>query len=449
MTRRAALLVVVLLAGCAGTDGTGDDGTLRIVGASDVEHLDTASSISVGSYALTRVFARTLFGYKSSNTFAETVPVRADLAKAVPTRANGGISRNGRLYKIELRDTVRWSNGRKVTAEDVVRGLKRLCNPASPAGGLAYYTSTIKGYTEYCKGFSTVDSRSAKALAAYQNTRKLPGLKAQGQTLWIALNRPASDFLNILAMGFAAPAPVEYDAYIPDSPELRQHTLSTGPYMIKKYEPGRGYELVRNPHWSDDPLRKQGPSRIVITLGQDSPETVLQQLEQGTADLSWDLPLPSSALPRLRGRKEFAVRETPSNSPYLVFNTQSPNNANALAKKEVRQALQYAVDRATLVKIYGGPLIAKPLHTVIPPGNLGHRSYDLYPTDGEKGDPAKCKALLKDKLTLKFPYRTVGNHKKVAEVVAQNLRECGVQVQLIPDTTGGFYGQTQIGRAHV
>ncbi|GAA3213285.1 ABC transporter substrate-binding protein [Actinocorallia longicatena] len=431
-------------AGCSGTDGFGDDGTLRIVGSTDVEHLDTASSISVGSYALTRVFARTLFGYTSSNTFAETVPIEADLAAEVPTRENGGISRNGRTYRIRLRPGVKWSNGRPVVADDLVRGLKRLCNPASPAGGMAYYTSTIHGFASYCEGFGAVSSRSATALAKYQNTHSITGLRTSLDTLWITLVRPASDFLNILSMGFAAPAPAEYDAYVPDSPELRRHTLSTGPYMIKTYEPGRRYLLVRNPHWSDDPLRGQGPVRIEITLAQDSPETVLEQLQQGTADLSWDLPLPASALPSLRDDPSFAVRETPSNSPYLVFNTLSPNNGGALGRREVRQALQFAVDRASLAKLYGGPAIARPLHTVIPPGNLGHRDFDLYPTPGDSGDPATCRSRLKTPLTLRFPYRTTGSQKRIAELIAQNLRACGVTVRLIPDTTGGLYGQTLV-----
>ncbi|GAB3276668.1 ABC transporter substrate-binding protein [Actinocorallia lasiicapitis] len=438
----AALLVCGSLAGCAGTDGYGDEGTLRIVGSTDVEHLDTASSISVGSYALTRVFARTLFGYAASDTFAETVPVRADLAARIPTRANGGISRDGRRYKIELRPGVRWADGRPIVAEDVVRGLKRLCNPASPAGGLSYYTSTIHGFASYCEGYARVRSRSATAFAKYQNTHPITGVKAKGNTLWITLTRPAGDFLNILAMGFAAPAPVEYDRYVPDSPELRRNTLSNGPYKIQTYEPGRRYVLVRNPNWSDDPLRGQGPTRIELVLAQDSAETVLEQLKQGTADLSWDLPLPTAALPGLRDDPNLKIHESPSNSPYLVFNTLSPNNGGALARKDVRRALQYAVDRSALTKIYGGPSIARPLHTVIPPGNLGHRKFDLYPTPHDAGDPNRCRALLKTPLTLKFPYRTSGNQRRIADLLAQNLRSCGVTVTMIPDSTGGLYGQT-------
>ena len=65
-----------LVLGLAGCTGGGEDasaagrprdgGTLKIVGSSDVEHLDPASVASVGAYGLARVFARTLFGTRAS-----------------------------------------------------------------------------------------------------------------------------------------------------------------------------------------------------------------------------------------------------------------------------------------------------------------------------------------------------------------------------------------------
>src|SRR6476469_1454750 len=62
-----------------------DGGTLRVVGSSDVEHLDPTSVASVGAYGLARTFARTLFGTRASNDFQQTIPVRPDVAVRVPT----------------------------------------------------------------------------------------------------------------------------------------------------------------------------------------------------------------------------------------------------------------------------------------------------------------------------------------------------------------------------
>ncbi|TDD73250.1 ABC transporter substrate-binding protein [Actinomadura rubrisoli] len=436
----------------SGADGPPrDGGTLRIVGSSDVEHLDTASVASVGAYGLSRTYARTLFGTRASNDFAETVPVQADVAARIPTRENGDIGKDGRTYTIRLRKGVQWNTSpvRPVTAHDFVRGFERLCNPAAPSSGKGYYISTLKGMDGFCRGFGDVDAKDAAAIARYQRDHEAEGVRAKDDaTLVFRLRRPASDFLNLLSLPFTAAAPQEYDRYVPDGPEFRQHTLSDGPYQISEYKPGVSFLLTRNPAWrrEGDPLRERHVDRIQITFGQDSAETVQQQLEQGTADLAWDQPVPTAAVSRLRGDPRFAIRDTPSNTPYLVFNTRSPNNGGALGRREVRQALEYAVDRSALIKIVGGPSVAQPLHTVIPPGNIGYAASNRYATPGESGDPAKCRELLGKaghaKLTLKFPYRTNSVHKLIAQSIGQNLAACGVKTELTPDTGGSFYSST-------
>jgi ABC-type transport system substrate-binding protein len=446
------------LAGCAGGgDGataegaSREGGTLRIVGSSDVEHLDPASVASVGAYGLARTFARTLFGNRASNDFQETVPVRPDVAERIPTRENGDIGKDRRTYTVRLREGVRWNTNppRPVTAQDFVRGFERLCNPASPSSAKGYFISTLKGMDAFCRGYGSVDAKNAGAIAAYQREHGFEGVRAKDErTLVFELKRPASDFLNLLSLPVTAAAPQEYDRYVPDGAEFRQHTISDGPYQITDYKPGISYVLTRNPAWQagSDPLRERHVAKIQITLGQDSPETVQQQIEQGTADLAWDQPVPTSAIPRLRDDPRFAIRETPNSSPYLVFNTRSPRNGGALADRAVRQALEYAVDRSALIKIVGGPTVAKPLHTVIPPGNSGYAPLDRYPTPNESGDPAKCRELLgkADRLgiTLKFPYRTNSVHKLIAQSIAENLGACGVRTELTPDSGGSFYSST-------
>ncbi|MEV4258884.1 ABC transporter substrate-binding protein, partial [Spirillospora sp. NPDC049652] len=280
----------------------------------------------------------------------------------------------------------------------------------------------------------------------------IEGVRAtDARTLVFRLVKPASDFLDLLTLGYTAAAPREYDAYVPDGPVFRRHTVSDGPYRISDYRPGTSYLLTRNPSWraGSDPLRERHVDGIRITLGQDSAEAVQQQLEAGSADLAWDQPVPPAALPRLRAARDprFAVRQAPSTSPYLVFNLRSPNNGHALADPEVRRALAYAVDRSTLVKIVGGPSVARPLHTVIPPGTTGFAPADPFPTPGDSGDPAACRRRLAAAghpagLTLRFPFRVNSVHRLIAESLQQNLAACGVRTVLSPDTGGDFYART-------
>jgi peptide/nickel transport system substrate-binding protein len=449
-------LTLLGLAACGG-GGVSPKGTLKVVGSSDVDHLDTASGYTLVSGLLTRQYARTLFNVRAAGNFADATRIRPDVATELPTTANGGISPDGRTYTIRLRTGVRWNTPtpREVTAADFVRGVERLCNPAQPSGGIGYYTGTIEGMDAYCAGFAKVDAKDAAAIAAYQNDHPVAGLRAEDdKTLVVRLRQPASDFANIMGLQFSAAVPAEYDRYLPDSPDYRRHTISDGPYQITSYTPNKGYQLARNPVWRQDtdPLRAQNPVRIQITLGQDSPEVVQEQLELGTADLSWDQPVPTSKIPGLRSNPDFRIEDGSTNNPYLDFNTLSPNNGGALGKVAVRQAIEYAVDKAALVQIYGGPRVSAVLNQVIPPGSVGHIPFDLYPTPDNSGDPAKCRRLLAAAgyprgLTLQFPYRTNSNHPQVAQSVQADLKACGITANLTPDTNGNFYGKTLVNPA--
>jgi ABC-type transport system substrate-binding protein len=151
-TRTAAacglLLVVAACGGSSGGSGSSsspkatgvtDGGTLKLLGSGDVDHLDPASAYYTVSYTLERAFTRQLVSYPSSSEISVATSVAPDLATTLPTTANGGISADGKTYTFHVRPGVEWntSPARAVTAADVVRGLQRICNPASPSGGVS------------------------------------------------------------------------------------------------------------------------------------------------------------------------------------------------------------------------------------------------------------------------------------------------------------------------
>ncbi len=219
-----------------------------------------------------------------------------DLAAELPTVDNGGISEDRRTYTIRLHKGVLWDSTppREVTAHDVIRGLKRLPNPVTGAGALTYFTSTIEGMQEYCDAYRaafTGREPTPAAMAEFQNGNEIAGLTAVDEhTLVIRLRQPANDFLNILATGFTAPAPVEYDAYVPDSMEFRRNTLSCAPYVLSEYSDGGLYILMeRNPVWrkETDPIRNQYVERIEIRAEAAPAEVVERKLDSGELDLAW------------------------------------------------------------------------------------------------------------------------------------------------------------------
>ncbi|MFC4121710.1 ABC transporter substrate-binding protein [Nonomuraea zeae] len=432
-------------------------GTLRLVGSGDVDHLDPASAYYTVTSGLIRGYARQLFALRGVPPGVDTTKgfeLVPDVAAELPTAANGGLSADKLTYTIKLRDGVQWDTQppRQVTAGDFVRGFKRLCNPVAGSGAPGYYTSTIKGMAGYCAAYADTFKKAkptAPALAAYQNEHDIAGVQAKDdRTLVFTLTQPAGDFLNILSLNFSSAAPAEYDQYVPDDAAFRRHVISNGPYRISSYVAAKSLRMERNPAWKQesDPIRHQYVNAVEVKMGVAEPDAVQQQLEAGSADLAWDLPVPTSQIPRLkRGDPGFHIFPGAVTNPYLVFNLQSKNESGAMGKLKVRQAIEYAINKVAIAKIYGGSDVATPLHTAIPPGNIGYQEYNPYPTPGDAGDPARCRQLLSEAgypngLTLIGAYRNAGNHPANFQSYSADLKQCGITVKGLPVRQGDYYG---------
>ena len=241
---------------------------------------------------------------------------------------------------------------------------------------------------------------TAANIANYQNTHNISGITTpNSMTISFKLTSAISDFLYMMAMPFDSARPVEYDAYVPNSLQLDQHTISDGPYQISSYIPGKSITLVRNPAWkqSTDPLRHQYVSEVVDTLGVTSAQTQLSDLQAGTQDvIDSDTPINPSSIPSLVASKVSNFQVWPDSDlfPYVVFNLRSPDASGAAGKLLVRQAVEYGLDKVAAVKAIGGPAVAQVTNTVIPPGNVGYVNYNLYPDDSGQGNIAMCKTDL-------------------------------------------------------
>lgn len=426
-------------------------GTLTLLGKGDVDHLDTASAYYTVSYTLERAFTRQLVTYPASNDFKHATTVVADMATQVPTESNGGISKDGKTYTLHIKKGVKWDTtpARQVTAQDVLLGFKRLCNPASPVGAPGYYETTIVGFKDYCEPMLSIPSTTT-AIKSYIDNHQIAGIQTKGtDTVIFTLIQPASDFLNILALPFASAAPVEYLQYVPDSADFRQHTISDGPYAIVKYDAGTAIDLDRNPAWdqSTDSVRHAYVDHIKVTEALDQ-NSVQQQIAAGTADMEWDQPPPTADLAQLMQSHDSRLVIGPPGTlnPYMVINLQSPNNRGAVKDLSVRQALEYAVDKVAVGQVYGGPELNTPASQIMFEGNAGYEAFDLYSTPGNKGDAAKAKELLAkagwpNGITLKMIYRTNSVHPQVAQTLQASLKSAGINLELQPVPPADFYSK--------
>jgi peptide/nickel transport system substrate-binding protein len=462
-----------------GTPPSTPSGTLTIAGSEDVSGmLDPQGEYDTVGYTVLRALDRTLVSYPTSSNFTTATSLVADAATEVPTVANGGITNGGLTYTFHLRSGLTWDvtdpstgasvgpdSGTPVTSQDFLLGLKRECDPVlSGYGNPSYYTATIAGFQSFCTGYEALDPTAPAATrAAYVNDNTISGISTpDSSTIVFTLSEPASDFLNILAMYFAAAAPPSSLNYIPET--AGNPIWADGPYAVQAYTPGSQITLVPNPYWgssptatswAQDPVRNRYVSEISIneTLGSDAAAgEVQEEIQDNSLDLAWNTVVPNSSLPSLANHSNAGFGDFPSpgiTNPYLVFNTQSTADNGALGKVKVRQALEYAIDKVAINKIYGGTDFNEALNQVFSPGAEGYiAGYDPYPTTNDEGNPAKCKTLLKaagypNGLTLTDYYRTDGNHPAVFEEVKTDFGKCGVTVNGKP-ISNGYYTSSGI-----
>ena len=467
--RLAALSAVALaatgLAACGNSSSSGSastassnkptpGGVLHIVAASGPDHFDPVPAYTTWDYMLERAYTRQLVSYPSVNFTAlgdagwkkDTTPT-ADVATQVPTTANGGLTDGGKTYTFHIKPGVDWNNGRQVTSQDFLREYKAFGNPVTPVGNSGYFISTIAGFGTYFNGETAFFAKksnkpTAANIANYQNTHSISGISTpNSSTIVFHLIEPAGDFLSILAMPFNSARPVEYNKYVPDSLQLRDHMMSDGPYNITSYTPGKQIVLTRNKFWkqSTDPLRHQYVKSIVETIGQTDATTQVDEIKATTngqgapEDLQSDTPFPPNLIPTEKTNPDFKLWPWSNTEPYEVFNLRSPDAGGAMGKLKVRQAISYTLNKSAIQKLFGGPSVAKIIGNAIPPGNTGYQPIALYNSTNNQGNPAKCKTLLKAAgyshgLTLTDLYINDSVDTSVFQSIQASLASCGIKL---------------------
>jgi peptide/nickel transport system substrate-binding protein len=473
----AAVLAAMVLAACSSSSSSSTTstspstaaapvagGTLNIVAASGPAHIDTVPAYYTVDYQIEHATTRQLLSYPTEvyNSFtspgwtADITPA-ADAATEVPTVANGGITNGGKTYTFHIKPGVDWntSPARQVTSQDFLREFKAFFNPVSPVGNPVYYTSTIAGLQAYDNAETAYFSNKANAPTAanitnFQNTHSISGITTpNSSTIQFTLISPASDFLYMMAMPFTSARPVEYDSYVPNSLQLDQHTIADGPYQITSYLPGKSLTLGQNPAWnqSTDSLRHRYVNKVVDTFGVSSAETQLSDLQAGTQDIiDSSTTINASSIPSLiaSNAPNFVIWPQSSTFPYIVFNLRSPDANGAMQKLLVRQAVNYGVDKAAVVKAIGGPAIATILNTVIMPGNTGFVNSNMYPDDSGQGNVAMCKSDLAkagypNGVTLTYTYPNDSSDTRIFTAIQASLANCGITLTPKPEPGSSFF----------
>ena len=262
--------------------GTGSPkygGTLNEVGVSDVKVMDYDLAYYSTDGNMMRLTERQLYSW--GNTQATATTPEPDLATAAPAVSNGG-----KTVSVTIRSGVMWNTtpARAVTAADVVRGIKRACNPsAENFGGMADFESTIVGLAAFCSAYPKAAANSAPVMKAYIEGHNVSGITTSGNTITFKLTQPAAWLQGAMTLAPFTAVPIEAESALPGSPGVYNHMYADGPYELSQYTPKKSITFVRNPEWkaSTDPLRKAYVNEVhVDETGNQT--TIYQEITTNT-----------------------------------------------------------------------------------------------------------------------------------------------------------------------
>lgn len=406
LTRHISLLLVGLIASlglvACGSSGGKEGGTLKSSIGSFPDYLDPALSHSEeGWTAIYNTYIPLLtYAHESGKAGGQVVP---GLAKALPE-----VSEDGKTYTLFLRKGLKYSDGTPVKATDFPFAVERLFKMNS--SGTFFYTDIV-------------------GAEKFQKTKQggIPGIEADDKTgkIVIRLAKPRGTFTNELGLPFVALLP----AGTPDEDLTADPPPATGPYEIVKSQPGRGWEYERNPVWktTNAALIPEIPSgymdEIDVTVVRNG-ATQVNEVEQGRTDWMQNSP-PADRYAAVKAKydgTQFRAEEI--NSTYFFWLNA---NEGPFEDLRVREAANYAVNRAALERIYAGQLTAT--QQILPPGMPGYEKLDLYPYDLDKAKELVREANPSDRQVTVWSDNESPNDE-AAEYLEDVLRKIGLDPSL-------------------
>lgn len=331
------------------------------------------------------------------------------------------ISEDGMTWIFHLRDNLKWSDGKDITAEDFRYGFLRTLDPET-ASPYAYYAYFIKNGENFYNG--KVNSQDV-------------GLHViDEKTFEIELEYKNPLMLDYLAFPIFEPARADIIEQNPRSWAAKPETLiSNGPFKLESWKHGEGGEIVisKNQYYWDSENVKLDKIRMVFITDEN---TALAAFKAGRIDYMSSIP--SQMLPGLLKTGE-AISMPSLGTAYCDFNiTQAPFN-----DIRVRKAFNLAIDRKAIVEkiLLGGQKPAVGFVPYIVPGTTKEKDFR---TEGgeflpERADIKEAKRLLSEagypdgknfpKVTYK--YNSNSGNKAIAEVLQAMWKQVlGIEVTL-------------------
>jgi len=322
-----------------------------------------------------------------------------DIAVAMPT-----VSSDGLTYTFKLRKDVTFSNGDKVTSQDILYSWNRAVAMQGPN---AMNLSAIAGYDTVAAN-QIFGARLEALLAKKDPSVSMSGLSAlDDYTLAVKLSGAAGWFLPAIAQPGVVSMVVD-EAVVKNDFDLwwsKPETLiGTGPFKMASHKTNQSADFVAVPSWWG--ATAPTLTRVHIDVVPD-PKVAISMYEQGAYDVfgygAYGAPVTEMMRVKANPLEKSQLVVAPDNKTYWVsFNMVADANRRAggpftldqgKASHDLRLAFALAVDKAKLAKDVCGNLVcAQATGGLIPKGLLGYLGDGADPLSAF--DPARARSLL-------------------------------------------------------
>jgi peptide/nickel transport system substrate-binding protein len=311
----------------------------------------------------------------------------------------------------QLRQGVRWHDGKPFTAKDVV------CT------------------WDLLTGKSGDKLRINPRKAWYKNLEKVTA--GGDYEVTFQLKRPQPAFIALLASGFS---PV-YPCHVP-AREMRSHPIGTGPFKFAEFKPNESIKVARNPdYWKKDRPYVDGIEYTIIK----NVSTGVMAFAAGKFDLTSPYFLQVPVLKDVKNQAPDAICQLmPSNvNRNVMLNREAPPFNNP----ELRRAAALSIDRKAFVDILtegkgniGGAMLPPPEGVWgMPPEML--KTLPGYDPD-IKTNRAEARSIMEKlgygpdkRLAVTVSARNIPPYRDPAVILIDQLKEIYIDGQLEPVDT--------------
>jgi dipeptide transport system substrate-binding protein len=345
------------------------------------------------------------------------------------------VSPDGRVFTFKLRKGVKFHSGvngfkptRDFNADDVLFSFERQWKADHP------YAKVSGGKYDYF-----ADMGLNEDLASID--------KIDPMTVRITLKKANVTMLANLAMDFASIASAEYAEMLAKSgkkEQFDQQPVGTGPFSFVAYQKDAVIRFKANKDYWGPAGEKALVDDLVFAI---TPDPTARYSKLKTGECHFVIAPRPADLPEMQKDPALKLINQPGlNIAYWAFNTQKP----PFDKKEVRQAMSMAIDKAAIIKdVYLGA--GQAAKNLIPPTLWSYNdAVKDYAFDSAKAKAMLAAAGVKTPLEIDLWYMPVQrpynpNAKRIAEMMQADLAKIGVNAKLVTYEWGEYRKRMQQG----